>query len=148
MPESLVRKNKSSATRGGKEFPFCPAGIFIPYHYQPKFSGKAGKSYPTRHEINKTCSWNRRRSSFISLCGSLQTDLLPLLLCNLSTRNHHSCSYALFKPAISILTICSIACMTRPDFAASLSCSSLPKMVGTICQESPNLSFSQPHCSG
>src|SRR5581483_5696576 len=46
---------------------------------------------------------------------------------------------------MSNLTILSMACMTRCDFAASLSLKSLPKIVGTICQESPYLSFSQPH---
>src|SRR6185503_5031392 len=31
--------------------------------------------------------------------------------------------------------------------AASLSLNNSPKMVGTICQESPYLSLSQPHCT-
>src|SRR5579864_6261681 len=38
-----------------------------------------------------------------------------------------------------------MACMTRFDFWASLSCSILPKEVGMICHETPNLSSSQPH---
>src|SRR5438046_9362784 len=37
--------------------------------------------------------------------------------------------------------------MMRCDFAASLSLNSSPKTVGTICQESPYLSLSQPHCT-
>src|SRR5258708_22267056 len=36
--------------------------------------------------------------------------------------------------------------MPRLDFWASLSCISLPKMVGTICHDTPYLSCSQPHC--
>src|SRR5258708_19561329 len=48
---------------------------------------------------------------------------------------------------MSSLTICIMACMTRCDFAASLSLSNFPKIVGTICQESPYLSLSQPHCT-
>src|SRR5437773_6059931 len=46
---------------------------------------------------------------------------------------------------MSSFTILSIACMTRCDFAASLSLNSSPKTVGTICHESPYLSLSQPH---
>src|SRR5436190_6138833 len=37
--------------------------------------------------------------------------------------------------------------MMRCDFAASLSLNSSPKTVGTICQETPYLSLSQPHCT-
>src|SRR5881396_1718248 len=48
---------------------------------------------------------------------------------------------------MSSLTILSMACMTRCDFAASLSLNNSPKTVGTICQESPYLSLSQPHCA-
>src|SRR5260370_39277544 len=36
-------------------------------------------------------------------------------------------------------------CMTLFAFPASLSCSSLPRTEGMICQDRPNLSFSQPH---
>lgn len=35
--------------------------------------------------------------------------------------------------------------MTRFDFFGSGSCSNLGKAVGMICQDNPNLSFSQPH---
>src|SRR5438270_5855276 len=54
-------------------------------------------------------------------------------------------SYARFKPSISILSICSIACMTLFDFSASLSCNILPSTEGIICHERPYLSLSQPH---
>src|ERR687887_624323 len=37
--------------------------------------------------------------------------------------------------------------MTLSDFSASLSCIISPKTLGTICHETPNLSFNQPHCS-
>src|SRR5919197_204390 len=37
--------------------------------------------------------------------------------------------------------------MTLLDLFASLSCIILPKILGTICHETPNLSFNQPHCS-
>src|SRR5919197_2207477 len=37
--------------------------------------------------------------------------------------------------------------MTFSDFSASLSCIISPKTRGTICHETPNLSFNQPHCS-
>src|SRR5260370_16869609 len=37
--------------------------------------------------------------------------------------------------------------MTLFDFSASLSCNILPKAEGTICQDRPYLSFSQPHLS-
>src|SRR2546425_5245703 len=49
---------------------------------------------------------------------------------------------------MSILVICIIACMTRCDFTGSLSCSSSIRTRGTICQDRPNLSLSQPHCPG
>src|SRR5438552_11411498 len=48
---------------------------------------------------------------------------------------------------MSSFTILSTACITRCDFAASLSLNNSPKTVGTICQESPYLSLSQPHCT-
>src|ERR1700680_813763 len=35
--------------------------------------------------------------------------------------------------------------MTRPDFSGSGSLISLPKAVGITCQDTPNLSSSQPH---
>src|SRR6266487_111831 len=37
--------------------------------------------------------------------------------------------------------------MTSSDFFASLSCNMLLKTLGTICHDTPNLSFNQPHCS-
>src|SRR5262252_7559342 len=46
---------------------------------------------------------------------------------------------------MSILPICSMACMTRPDFCGSLSVSISPSILGMICHETPNLSFNQPH---
>src|SRR4051794_30721543 len=45
---------------------------------------------------------------------------------------------------MSILSICSSACMTRLDFAASWLCNSSASAVGVICHDTPNLSFSQP----
>src|SRR5882757_6443800 len=41
-----------------------------------------------------------------------------------------------------------MACMTLADFAASLSCSILPRAEGMICQDKPYLSWSQPHLLG
>src|SRR6266545_363823 len=38
-----------------------------------------------------------------------------------------------------------MAFMTLFDFSASLSCKSCPRIEGTICQDTPNLSVSQPH---
>jgi hypothetical protein len=49
------------------------------------------------------------------------------------------------NPAISILPMPSMACITRCDFCRSGSASSSERRVGMICQEIPNLSFSQPH---
>src|SRR5712671_6347175 len=40
-----------------------------------------------------------------------------------------------------------MACITRFDFAASVSPSSLPRMEGTTCHDRPYLSLSQPHRS-
>src|SRR6185436_2834612 len=57
------------------------------------------------------------------------------------------CFAACFSFLMSSFTIFNMACMTRCDFAASLSCNISTKIVGTICQESPYLSFSQPHCT-
>src|SRR5919199_267600 len=37
--------------------------------------------------------------------------------------------------------------MTLSDLFASLSCIISAKILGTICHETPNLSFNQPHCS-
>src|SRR5260370_41113404 len=48
---------------------------------------------------------------------------------------------------MSILSICSIAFMTRFAFSVSLSCNCLPKMDGMTCHDTPNLSCSQPHLS-
>src|SRR5437870_386191 len=48
---------------------------------------------------------------------------------------------------MSSFFIWSIAFMTFSDFFASLSCTISPKILGTICHETPNLSFNQPHCS-
>src|SRR5665811_497955 len=39
-----------------------------------------------------------------------------------------------------------MASMTLLDFSASASCNISPKTVGTICQDRPYLSLSQPHC--
>ena len=50
---------------------------------------------------------------------------------------NYACSYASFSPAMSILSIASIACMTRFDFAGSLSCSIRPSTVGMICHVTP-----------
>ena len=49
---------------------------------------------------------------------------------------------------MSSSSIWSIAFSTRPDLAASLSDSILPSAFGTICRDTPNLSFSQPHLPG
>ncbi len=47
---------------------------------------------------------------------------------------------------MSIFFMRSIAVMTRWDFAGSGSMSSSTSTRGTICQETPYLSLSQPHC--
>src|SRR5206468_2490458 len=52
---------------------------------------------------------------------------------------------ARFKGSMSSLTIWSICFMTRSRTFGSLSRISSERIVGTTCQESPNLSFSQPH---
>jgi hypothetical protein len=52
--------------------------------------------------------------------------------------------YACSSRRMSILSISSIAFMTRRDFSGSGSLINLGKAVGTICQDTPNLSFSQP----
>src|SRR5437867_4033308 len=49
--------------------------------------------------------------------------------------------------AMSILTIFIIASDARLALARSGSAIISPRMVGTICHETPNRSFSQPHCS-
>src|SRR5262245_3193366 len=54
---------------------------------------------------------------------------------------------ACFSFLMSSLTILSMACMTRCDFAASLSLNNSLKTVGTICHDRPYLSWSQPHCT-
>jgi hypothetical protein len=41
---------------------------------------------------------------------------------------------------------CMTAAITRSVFPASWSCIISPRADGTICQDRPNLSFSQPHC--
>src|SRR5580692_7702455 len=46
---------------------------------------------------------------------------------------------------MSSLVILNIASMTFFDFFGDLSCNSRPRAEGTICQEMPNLSLSQPH---
>src|SRR6185295_2589949 len=46
---------------------------------------------------------------------------------------------------MSIFTICIMAFIARSDFALSLDISSLGSWSGMICQETPNLSVTQPH---
>jgi hypothetical protein len=41
--------------------------------------------------------------------------------------------------------IFNMAVMTRPDFTGGLSAGRSPKIAGTICQDTPNLSFGQPY---
>src|SRR5438105_2529904 len=53
-------------------------------------------------------------------------------------------AWARFSSAMSSFFILSIACITFPEFFAP-SAKSSPIIVGAICQERPNLSFSQPH---
>ena len=48
---------------------------------------------------------------------------------------------------MSIRFMVSIACMARCALAGSGSVISASRRLGTICQDSPNLSFTQPHCS-
>jgi len=48
---------------------------------------------------------------------------------------------------MSIRFMVSIACMARCALAVSGSVISASRRLGTICQDSPNLSFTQPHCS-
>ena len=50
--------------------------------------------------------------------------------------------------AMSSLFIGMTARMTRPMPAASPLCNIFPMTPGTICQETPNLSVSQPHWPG
>jgi len=52
---------------------------------------------------------------------------------------------AFSKAAMSILSISISAFMTRAAFALSGSANISPRTTGLICQESPNLSLSQPH---
>ena len=47
--------------------------------------------------------------------------------------------------AMSIFFIVIIACIARPAFPGSGEVKSFPRISGTICHDSPNLSFSQPH---
>ena len=47
---------------------------------------------------------------------------------------------------MSIFFICSMTFMTLSALARSLSCNILTRAVGTICHDTPYLSFSQPHC--
>src|SRR5438552_4012335 len=55
-----------------------------------------------------------------------------------------ACSYACCRPLTSILSILSMACTTVCDFCGSGSFISLPKTLGMICHDKPNLSLSQP----
>ena len=52
-------------------------------------------------------------------------------------------SYAFSNLSISNFFICINACITRWPFSGSLI--NLPSMEGTICHDTPYLSFSQPH---
>ena len=62
-----------------------------------------------------------------------------------ANRWSYASSWACRNRLMSIFAICSIASTTRFAFAGSLSPNSSPSAVGTICQDTPNLSFSQPH---
>src|SRR5258708_22997967 len=66
---------------------------------------------------------------------------------DIDVRRRYGPSYARCKPAISILSIFIMACITRPDLEGSLSPNSLPSAEGMICHDKPNLSLSQPHLS-
>src|SRR5690349_23177405 len=69
----------------------------------------------------------------------------PTLLGSGATGPGYFPSYACCKPLMSIFFICSMACMARFAFLASLSPNIVPKTVGMICQDKPYLSCSQPH---
>src|SRR5205823_8928339 len=56
----------------------------------------------------------------------------------------YACAAARSRPSISIFFMFSIACMTRCDFSRSGSERSSGSTVGTICHDTPNLSFSHP----
>src|SRR6476620_12475282 len=62
-------------------------------------------------------------------------------------KHSYSPAAASFNTLMSSLCIFSIACITRSAFARSVLESSSPRTGGTICQETPNLSFTQPHRS-
>src|SRR5258708_2542796 len=66
----------------------------------------------------------------------------PLAFLARHTPPNAACSFARSSFCIPI-----IACIARPDFALSLSESIPPSCFGTICQDTPNLSTSQPHCT-
>ena len=65
---------------------------------------------------------------------------------SLAVLSHYFRSYASFRIVMSIFCISSIAFITRSDFSEFLSCNISIKIVGTICHDTPNLSFSQPQC--
>src|SRR5438128_2013856 len=85
---------------------------------------------------------------------STQLPMCTLLCCNAGDRAvcdrvvlRYAAADAAFNPAMSIFFICIIAAMTRCDLAGSLSWMSSISALGTICQDSPYLSLSQPHCT-
>ncbi len=61
-----------------------------------------------------------------------------------ANRWSYALSWACRNRLMSMVAICSIASITRFAFAGSLSPNSSPSTVSTICQDTPNLSFSQP----
>src|SRR5690606_14976904 len=58
----------------------------------------------------------------------------------------HAPAWALLSAARSSFFICNSAVMTRPAAAGLLLSISSAMLPGTICQDSPYLSLSQPHC--
>src|SRR5712671_3055079 len=86
-------------------------------------------------------------TGFSSLDYSNSEIFQPSLKSPLQTGLGHPPSYACFSRLMSILSICSIAFITLFTFSGSLSCNSLLRMVGTICQDTPNLSVNHAHRS-
>src|SRR4029077_6821719 len=58
----------------------------------------------------------------------------------------HLLAYALSKVGKSSFSISRIAFMTLSAFSGRSSCIICARAAGTICQKTPNLSVSQPHC--
>jgi hypothetical protein len=124
----------------------------------PQFSRRAIWSYITKVVPCKLLlvallvmlAWSERRFSADDLFPLLGSRCLGVcaewFIQRFATIAGDHPSYAFLSAAMSSFFICIMAAMARWDFSDLGSPTRSRMPLGTICHDTPNLSFSQPHC--